>query len=110
MSYLKCNYCFKNFGAGAPFKTAFEQRKSARRNGWMRGKKGEDYCEECVIKYPHLNIKYNATSTRIKIGDLLYDVRYWLPVCRACHQKCHDHPQWAYDNGYSLKRLEEPTV
>lgn len=39
-----------------------------------------------------------------RIGDLLTDTRYFLPVCRDAHQKIELNPEWAKENGYSLNR------
>ena len=39
-----------------------------------------------------------------RIGDLLYDVRFFLPVCRICHDFIEKHPETAYMNGWSLLR------
>ena len=37
--------------------------------------------------------------SRGRIGDLLLDMRYWLPVSRATHDKIHKNPTWAKENG-----------
>jgi len=39
-----------------------------------------------------------------RIGKLLTDVRYFLPVCRFAHREIELNPIWAKENGYSLKR------
>lgn len=58
---------------------------------------------------------YNADEIHHKKGregDLLFDVRYWLPVHRQCHTYIETHPQEAYERGWSLSRLskEEETI
>lgn len=35
---------------------------------------------------------------------LMIDVRYFLPVCRGCHNYIEDHPEESYKKGFSLKR------
>ena len=40
-----------------------------------------------------------------KIGDLLCDTRYFLPVCRACHEYIENHPEIAKTLGFSQNRL-----
>ncbi len=53
-------------------------------------------------------MRNNSTEVHHMEGrqaDLLFDVRKWLPVCRACHERIERNPEWAYENGYSLKRL-----
>ena len=42
-----------------------------------------------------------------RMEDLLTDSRYFLPVCRKCHDWIENHPDEAYDLGLSLYRLEE---
>lgn len=39
-----------------------------------------------------------------RLGDLLFDVRKWLPVCRHCHENIERNPEIAYRNGWSLLR------
>jgi len=41
-----------------------------------------------------------------RIGKLLTDIRYFLGVCRECHNKIELEPNWAKENGYSLNRLD----
>jgi hypothetical protein len=40
-----------------------------------------------------------------KIGELLLDQRWWLPVSRPGHEKIENSPIWAKENGFSLDRL-----
>ena len=40
-----------------------------------------------------------------RIGKLLIDMLYWLPVCRLCHDKIERKRTWAMEMGYSLDRL-----
>ena len=42
-----------------------------------------------------------------KIGKLLTDTRYFLGVCRECHNKIELEPLWAKENNYSLNRLDK---
>jgi hypothetical protein len=42
-----------------------------------------------------------------RIGKLLTDTRYFLGVCRECHNKIELEPLWAKENGYSLNRLDK---
>lgn len=37
-------------------------------------------------------------------GDLLYDVRFFLSVCRRCHERITIESEWAYNEGLSLSR------
>lgn len=42
-----------------------------------------------------------------RIGKLFLDTRYWLAVSHEGHVKIESNPNWAIDNGYSLKRLDK---
>jgi hypothetical protein len=35
---------------------------------------------------------------------LLLDERFWLAVSREGHRKIEENPEWAYEQGYSIKR------
>lgn len=39
-----------------------------------------------------------------RIGKLLTDTRFWIALSREGHDFVEANPQWAYENGYSLKR------
>lgn len=41
---------------------------------------------------------------RGRIGKLLLDTKYWLPVTREGHIKIENNSDWAYKNGFSAKR------
>lgn len=43
--------------------------------------------------------------TKGKIGELLFDVRWFLPVARVCHNWINDHPDEAEAMGLSFSRL-----
>lgn len=70
----------------------------------------KDHCEicteECLVPYPIINptevLEVHHKAGRH--GSLLTDKRYFIAVCRNCHRIAEDHPQWAYDNGYSIPR------
>ncbi len=40
-----------------------------------------------------------------RVGKNLYDERFFMAVCNEHHRKIEDFPDWAIENGYSLKRL-----
>lgn len=42
-----------------------------------------------------------------KIGKLIYNILYFLGVCRKCHKKIEANPQWAKQEGYSVSRLSK---
>jgi hypothetical protein len=38
----------------------------------------------------------------------LLDDRFWLPVCQEAHEKITRDSKWAWENGYSFKRITDP--
>lgn len=42
-----------------------------------------------------------------RVGLLLTDERYWIPVSREGHLKIELNPVWAKEKGYSLSRLSK---
>ena len=61
-----------------------------------------------VCEVRHAGCMYEATDIHHKagrVGDLLTDERYFLAVCRKCHNHVEEHPAWAKEKGYSLSRL-----
>lgn len=40
-----------------------------------------------------------------RIGDLLTDIHHFLAVCRICHVRIENNPEWAKEKGYSKSRL-----
>lgn len=55
-------------------------------NAWCK------VCGQPSEKSPH--------HVRGRVGRLLCDTRFWIPVCRACHDRIHMNPKWASVNGY----------
>jgi 2,3-bisphosphoglycerate-independent phosphoglycerate mutase len=39
-----------------------------------------------------------------RIGELLTDTRYFLAVCRECHNHIETHPKFAFENNFSIRR------
>ncbi len=52
-----------------------------------------------------VNLADTIHHMRGRIGSLLLDKRYWLPVCHECHRKIEDNRAWAIKRGYLLDRL-----
>ncbi len=73
-----------------------QQEYSKLRVEYLEGK----VCEVC----------YNIAATEVhhkmgRSGELLNEVKYWLPICRKCHEKVTIDSKWAIENGYSIKRI-----
>jgi hypothetical protein len=47
---------------------------------------------------------------RINNIPLLLDERFWLAVSREGHRQIEEQPEWAKENGYSLKRLSNEKI
>jgi len=62
---------------------------------WLHGK----ICPECGLPATEVHHKKG------RIGKLLLDIRFWLPVTPDCHKKIELNPEWAKEKGYSLSRL-----
>lgn len=41
-----------------------------------------------------------------RVGKLLLDVKYFVPVCRSCHRKIEDNPNMAKELNLSISRLK----
>lgn len=42
-----------------------------------------------------------------KVGDLLFDQRYFIAVCMNCHMFIEANNEWSKLNGYSVDRLKK---
>lgn len=68
----------------------------AKKKVWIKGKR-------CAVhpKLPAVDIHH----MKGRVGKLLLDERYWLPVSRKGHIKIENNPLWAKEMGYSDYRL-----
>jgi hypothetical protein len=92
----------------------YNQRYLQRLKTWKRGKK-------CAATFPHdcsgeLTCHHMYSRSVDEYHDewaeendvpYLNDERLWLPVCLNAHQYITDHPQFAYENQYSFKRITD---
>ena len=54
----------------------------------------------------------NQVSTELhhkkgRIGKLLYNEKYFMAVCHACHRKITDDSDWAIKQGYSISKFKK---
>lgn len=71
----------------------------------------------CEVKLPGCTIPhdgYDASGLQVhhklgRIGDLLYDKRYFLAVCHSCHEAITRFGNLAISHGWSLPRLNKRT-
>lgn len=52
----------------------------------------------CLACYGHRNAQ-DVHHARGRISTLLIDRRFWLPVCRTCHNWIQEHPSKARELG-----------
>lgn len=81
---------------------------SDRRLIFLEGKKCAVFPELDATEVHHQKGRegYADNWARDKKISLYLDERYWLPVSHDGHVYIGDHPQTAFDNGWSLSRLE----
>lgn len=60
--------------------------------------------KRCAV-FPHLKAT-QVHHMKGRIGELLLDQRYWLPVSDSGHKEIELNPEWAKAEGFSLSRLE----
>lgn len=63
------------------------------------------YCEAKVQCHGMLSNQVHHKKGRI--GDLLLNKEFWLPVCNQCHKWIECHPIEAKELGLSLSRLSK---
>ena len=104
-SPLKSGNGFKKNGSGL---------KKTRLNpvSKKRGTQNREYTKVRKIyidthKRCELCSKADATDIHHKAGrwkERLTDATNFMALCRECHEHIHKHPEWAYLNGYLLRR------
>ena len=53
----------------------------------------------------------NVHHGRGKVGDMLYDARYFIACCSGpCHRWCEEHPEEAKALGFSFSRLSKEII
>ncbi|OPC53429.1 hypothetical protein [Elizabethkingia bruuniana] len=70
----------------------------------------KEFLESCnYICKPNLeNCTRKATEVHHMKGkvskELYLNPKYFLPTCSSCHKYIEEHPEFAYENGFSIKR------
>lgn len=52
---------------------------------WLHGR----LCAHCTAQEPSVH------HQRGRLGELLIDTRFWIPLCFPCHRNVHDRPEVA---------------
>lgn len=85
-------------------------KKRARENReYLRLKR--DYLEanmDCFIPFCS-EMATDIHHMRGRVGTLLTDTQYFRSVCRLHHDKIHQNPEWAREQGYMLDRIGTST-
>lgn len=66
--------------------------------------KNHEFCEIRLPICTQWAIEIHHTKGRVE--ELLYDIRHFKAVCRACHDWIENHPEAATEMGYSESRLD----
>ncbi len=96
-------------------RTRIEHKYKRVRKKFLAGKK-------CAGKFPHnctitTGLTVHHMQGRIGYADeyarendipLLIDDRFFMPLCLEAHTYINDHPQFAFENQYSFKRVTDP--
>lgn len=83
---------------------------NGKRKAWIRGKKCAVYKDLPAEDVHHMQGRTGYADEWARENDLplLLDDRFWLPVSREAHKKITDDSKWAWENGYSFKRVTDP--
>ena len=74
-----------------PKRAAQERLYLKRRKEWIIGKPCAAMpCNEMAEEVHH---------ARGRIGSLLLDERFWIPLCQKHHEQVHRQPEWARTQG-----------
>lgn len=90
-------------------------RYLSRLKTWKRGKKCEGhFAHDCIgeITCHHMcgrsNDSYYDEYAEEKDLVLTLDERFWKPLCLNAHAYIETHPEFAWENQYSFKRITDP--
>jgi len=63
------------------------------------------HCQVASTDCAHVATQVHHRAGRGK--DHMLDTTTWLSICHSCHEKVELNPEWAYEKGYSIKRLNK---
>lgn len=89
----------------SPRRAAEERLYLKRSRQWLEGKACRLHADEGLL--------HNAEElhhAKGRIGALLLDERYWVPLCSAAHDFVTNHPTIAEQRGYSVSRNAKEEV
>jgi len=85
----------KQIGFRSKKRASQEREYKSLRDIWIVGKK----CKRCK------SVATECHHMKGRIGRLLLDIKFWLPVCSECHKHIELNPIEAKEKGWSLNRL-----
>jgi len=101
-----CRCFYDWFESPEPIKKVSDKRKVENKE-YLDLRNGYFYNNPlCEVKFCN-NLATEIHHKKGRIGKLLTDIRYFLAVCRECHNKIELNPILAKENGYSLNRLDK---
>jgi hypothetical protein len=62
------------------------------------------YCEVCRKHELAIRFACDIHHKMGTLGELYFDVKYFLAVCRTHHSFLHANVTWAKENGFTLDR------
>lgn len=87
-------------------KRAAQERLYLKRSRqWLEGKACRLHADEGVL-HPATECHH----AKGRIGALLLDERFWVPLCHSAHEYVTTHPAEAIARGYSVPRLAREDV
>jgi hypothetical protein len=93
------------------------RRYLARLKTWKRGKKCTATFKHDCDQHLGIECHHMAGRSNDSFWDewaeengvvLTLDERFWRPLCGESHRYVTNHPQFAYENQYSFKRITDP--
>ena len=100
MSMTSHGLSLKRIARRTPQRASQEAKYRRRVKVWLVGKS----CFLCGKQASETHHK------RGRIGALLLDERFWIPLCREHHRQAHDSPKWVRDMGILCQPGEWNTV
>jgi hypothetical protein len=86
-----------------------------RMKSWKRGKKCQaNFKHECsdILECHHMagrsNDAFHDEWAEENGIVLTLDERFWMPLCSDAHRYVTENSKWAWENGYSFKRVSDP--
>lgn len=87
----------------SPISAARRKRMAAYGIKVSKWKRANPLCKVCFTRGRKVAKTQDCHHRRGRVGQLLFEEKYWLPVCRPCHIHIHAHCGWAKNYGFIEK-------